>query len=354
MNIALTMPDSTVGVTIITFNSSQYIERCLDALLAQEGVRLDVVVVDNASADATREILAHYRGRIRIIRNPANLGFAAAQNQAIRAARGRWVLTLNPDLLMEPGFLRNLVEAGLRDPSAGAVCGKLLSIGHGFEPLPERRIDSAGIYFTPAMRHFDRGWHELDGPAFDRAEYVFGACAAAALYRRRMIDDISVGGDFFDPDFFAYREDADVAWRAQLLGWRCIYAPGAVAWHVRTAKPGSRRSISPEINMHSVKNRFLMRIKNATPGIYRRYWLPTTARDLLVVAGCLLSEPRSLAAFWHLATAFRTALNSRRQIMARRKIADEALARWFSFQPAAEPIGADTVAEASTGLLAPV
>jgi GT2 family glycosyltransferase len=354
MNIALTMPDSIVGVSIVTFNSSKYIGRCLNALLAQEGVRLDVVVVDNASADATCQILAGYRGRVRLIRNPNNLGFAAAQNQAIRATRGRWVLTLNPDVLMEPGFLGNLVEAGLRDPGTGAVCGKLLSIGHGFEPLPERRIDSAGIYFTPAMRHFDRGWHEPDGPAFDQAEYVFGACAAAALYRRRMIDDISLRGDFFDPDFFAYREDADVAWRAQLLGWRCIYVPGAVAWHVRTAKPGDRRSVSPAINMHSVKNRFLMRIKNATPGIYRRYWLPTTARDLVVVGGCLLSEPRSLAAFWHLATAFPAALRGRREIMARRKVADEALARWFSFQPAVEPIGAEPVAEAATGLLAPV
>jgi GT2 family glycosyltransferase len=348
------MPDPTVGVSIVTFDSSRHIGRCLDALLAQEGVRLDVVVVDNASSDATGEILGQYRGqyrgRIRVIRNPENLGFAIAQNQAIRATRGPWVLTLNPDLLMEPGFLRNLVDAGRRDPGAGAVCGKLLSIGDGFEPQPERRIDSAGIYFTPAMRHFDRGWNEPDGAAFDRPEYVFGACAAAALYRRRMIDDISVGGDFFDPDFFAYREDADVAWRAQLLGWRCIYVPGAVAWHVRTAKPGRRRSISSEINMHSVKNRFLMRIKNATPGIYRRYWLPMTARDLMVVGGCLLSEPRSLAAFWHLATALRAALRRRRQIMSRRKVADGELARWFSFQPAAEPIGVEPVAETATEL----
>jgi hypothetical protein len=139
-----------------------------------------------------------------------------------------------------------------------------------------------------------------------------------------------------------------------LLGWRCIYVPGALAWHVRTAKPGNRRSISPAINMHSVKNRFLMRIKNATPGIYRRYWRPMTARDLMVVGGCLLSEPRSLAAFWHLAAAFRAALHSRRQIMSRRKVADEALARWFSFQPAAEPIGVEPAAETATELLAPV
>jgi GT2 family glycosyltransferase len=348
------MPDSTVGVSIVTFNSRTHIGRCLDALLEQQGVRLDVVVVDNHSSDGTREILRDYRGRIRVIRNARNAGFAAAQNQAIAATRGRWVLTLNPDVLMTPGFIRKLVDSGLRDSAAGAVCGKLLSIGGGFEPLPERRIDSAGLYFTPAMRHFDRGWHELDGPAFDQTEYVFGACAAAALYRRRMIDDISVGGEFFDPDFFAYREDADVAWRAQLLGWRCIYVPAAEACHVRTAKPGDRRAISPAINMHSVKNRFLMRIKNATPGLYRRYWLPMTARDLLVIGGCVLCEPRSLEAFWHVARGFRAAWQRRGEIMRRRRANDAALARWFSFQPAAEPMEAEPGVETAGGLLAPV
>jgi len=349
------MPDHpTIGVSIVTFNSSRHIGRCLDSLFAQRGVRLDVVVVDNASSDCTREILAGYHGRVRILQNRANIGFAAAQNQAIRAVRGQWILTLNPDVLMEPDFLRTMVDAGRRDSSAGSVCGKLLSIGCGFEPLSQRRIDSAGIYFTPTMRHFDRGWSEPDGPAFDHNEYVFGACAAAALYRRRTIDDISIDGDFFDPDFFAYREDADVAWRAQLLGWRCLYVPGAVAWHVRTAKPGDRRLISPLINMHSVKNRFLMRIKNATPGIYRRYWLSMTARDLLVFGGCVFTEPRSLVAFWHIVTGLRAALHRRRDIMARRKAKDADLARWFQWEPAAEPVAVEVEREPAAGVLAPV
>ena len=345
------MTDTTVCVSIVTFNSGRYIRRCLDAVLEQQGVQLDIVVVDNASTDATREILEDYRGAIRVICNHRNKGFAAAQNQAIRASRGEWVLCLNPDVLMEPGFVRGLVETGEMYPDAGAVCGKLLSIGPGFRPLEKRRIDSTGMYFTPAMRHFDRGWHEPDRKRFEHAEYVFGASAAAALYRRQMIEDISVDGDLFDPDFFAYREDADVAWRAQLLGWSCIYTPAAVAWHVRTVTPGSRRSVPAIINMHSVKNRFLMRIKNATPDLYRRYWLPMTARDLLVVAGCLLSEPSSLAAFWQVAKGLRNALRRRHIIMSRRRVSDEAMARWFSFQPAAEPLHGQAALAPATGML---
>ncbi len=196
---------------------------------------------------------------------------------------GEWVLTLNPDVLLLPNFIQALVDAGQIDPKVGTVCGKLLTIRATFD-LPEKQlVDSTGIYFTPMLRHLDRGSQEMDNGHYLNFEYVFGATAAAALYRRQMIDDISILGEFFDPDFFVYREDADVAWRAQLMGWRCIYTPLARGYHVRNVLPGNRRALPPEINMHSVKNRFLMRIKNMTPDLYRRNWLSITARDLVVV-----------------------------------------------------------------------
>jgi GT2 family glycosyltransferase len=332
-----------VCVTIVTCNSARYIRRCLESLLRQEGVTVEVIVVDNASTDNTREILEEFQSRaVRTIYSDVNLGFAEAQNRAIRAGDSEWILTLNPDVLMRAGFLRQLLEAGQSDSSVGAVCGKLLSIGPGFEPLPDSRIDSAGIYFTPAMRHFDRGWHERDERQFDRTEYVFGATAAAALYRREMINDISVDGEFFDPDFFVYREDADVAWRSMLMGWRCLYTPAAAAYHVRTANPANRRSLPPVVNMHSVKNRFLMRIKNVTPGVFRRFWLPMTLRDLMVFGGAIFWEPTSLAAFWHIAKALPRTLARRKIIMQRRRLPDAVLAEWFSVQPVALPVVANT------------
>lgn len=321
----------TVSIAVVTFNSARYIHRCLDAALEQEGVDLDVVVVDNASADRTREILAEFGDHVRVIPCSENIGFAAGQNLAIReSGTSEWVLTLNPDVLMKPGFVRSLVDAGEADASVGSVCGKLLSIAPGFTPLPESRIDSAGIVFQPNMRHFDRGWHQRDERQFECAEYVFGASAAAALYRREMIEDVSMDGAFFDPDFFVYREDADVAWRAQLLGWRCLYAPAAVAHHVRTVTPVNRRSVPAAVNMHSVKNRFLMRIKNATGGVYRRYWLPMTLRDLVVIGGSMLWEPSSLSAFWRVATCLPRAVKQRRQIMARRRVSEAELLELFA------------------------
>ena len=153
-----------------------------------------------------------------------------------------------------------------------------------------------------------------------------------------MIADVSCEDGFFDPDFFAYREDADVAWRSQLLGWRCIYTPGAVAYHIRSVVPGRRLAVPAILKMHSVKNRFLMRVKNMTGDLYRRYWLPATARDLLVLGGCLLSELRSLLAFWHIALCLSRALAKRRRIMERRRVSDEYLAEWFDASPAHRPL----------------
>ena len=331
------MPPS-VCVTIVTHNSRQYIEPCLRSVFRQTHRPIELVIVDNASTDGTRDILAKFQNRVRVIENDRNVGFAAAQNQAIAAGVSDWVLVLNPDAALEPGFVDQLVEAAMLDGEVGTVCGRLLSCGRNLKPLAKPLIDSAGIYFTPAMRHFDRGWHEPDDGRYREKEYVFGASAAAALYRRELIADVSEDGAFFDSDFFAYREDADVAWRSQLLGWRCLYVPTAVGYHVRSVGPGNRRSVPAILNMHSVKNRFLMRIKNTTGGLYRRFWLPATVRDLLVVSGCLLWEQESLPAFWRILKCLPRALRHRRWIMLRRRVSDESLAQWFSAEPSAMPV----------------
>jgi GT2 family glycosyltransferase len=152
-----------------------------------------------------------------------------------------------------------------------------------------------------------------------------------------MIDDISVQGEFFDPDFFVYREDADVAWRAQLMGWRCLYTPMARGYHVRNVLPGNRRALPAEINMHSVKNRFLMRIKNISPDLYRRNWLSITAREVVVVSACLLREHSSLKAFVYLAKNWRRVVEKRHEIMKRRRVKDEYISSWFSYQPVSRP-----------------
>lgn len=326
-----------VSVTIVTYNSGQFIKRCLESALAQKYARKEIVVIDNASTDGTADILEQFEDRCTIVYNQENVGFAAAQNQAIGVAGGDWILTLNPDVLLWPNFIESLVNAGQIDSQAGTVCGKLLTIKSTYEFPEEPLVDSTGIYFTPTLRHLDRGSQEVDNGHYLVNEYVFGATAAAALYRRSMIDDIAIDGEFFDPDFFVYREDADVAWRAQLLGWRCIYTPHALGYHVRNVLPGNRRVLPATINMHSVKNRFLMRLKNMTGDLYLRNWMSITARDLVVLGCCLTREQTSLRAFWYVGKSWRRVLEKRRSIMARRRVSDQYMASWFAYTPVSKP-----------------
>jgi GT2 family glycosyltransferase len=326
-----------VSVTIVTYNSGRFIKRCIESVLEQKYDNKEIIVVDNASTDGTVDILEQFEGSCRIVYNSENNGFAAAQNQAIALAKGAWILTLNPDVLLLPNFIQALVDAGQIESGVGTVCGKLLTIKATMELPDQPLVDSTGIYFTPMMRHLDRGSQEIDNGHYVANEYVFGATAAAALYRREMIDDISIDGEFFDPDFFVYREDADVAWRAQLLGWRCIYTPHALGYHVRNVLPGNRRALPAVINMHSVKNRFLMRLKNMTPSLYRKNWLSITARDLIVMGCCVVREQSSLKAFWYIARNWRRVLEKRDEIMKRRRVSDEYLSSWFSYDPVAKP-----------------
>ncbi len=331
-----------VTVAIVTFNSARYLRQCLGYVYEQEYPAIEIVVIDNASADGTVAILREAWDNLRVVYNAVNNGFAGGQNQAIALARGAWVLTLNPDVRLAPRFLSEVVAAGERDAAVGTVCCKLLSMAPDFELPMKPLIDSTGIYFTPNLRHFDRGSGHFDTGEFDQPEYVFGATGAAALYRKAMIDDVSLPGGFFDPAFFAYREDADVAWRAQLFGWKCLYIPTAVGYHVRNVLPSNRGSLPALINMHSVKNRWLMRINNITGRLYRRLFWPVLLRDLLVLAGCLLRERTSLRAFTFTLRHWRTAWQNRQFVMSRKRVSEAYMERWFVPLPADARVAGQT------------
>ncbi|HOL73769.1 MAG TPA: glycosyltransferase family 2 protein, partial [Bryobacteraceae bacterium] len=143
----------SVSVTVVTYNSGRFIKRCLESVLAQKYPNLEIIVVDNASTDGTQAVLEQFEDTCRVVYNSVNLGFAAAQNQAIQLSRGDWVLTLNPDVLLTANFIQALVDAGNLDPKVGSVCGKLLTMNANFSLPDQPLVDSTGIYFTPMLRH---------------------------------------------------------------------------------------------------------------------------------------------------------------------------------------------------------
>ena len=171
----------------------------------------------------------------------------------------------------------------------------------------------------PEQRHLDRGAGQPDEGQFENPEEIFGPSGAAAMYRRSALEDAAIDGQYFDEDFFAYREDADLAWRCRLLGWTSIYVPAAVALHRRRVTP-ERRSILPsEINYHSVKNRFLLRLNNMTWAEYRRDFWRITVRDAAVIGYVILREWSSIPALFYVIRHLPRLLTKRRAIQARRR-----------------------------------
>ena len=331
-----------VSVLIVTYNSEKFILRCLESIARQSCAALEIIVVDNASKDSTVELLSKSSLCLHVIRNQDNAGFAAAQNQAIRRSKGEWLLCLNPDAVLRPEFITNLVALGTHHPQVGSLCGKLLRWQPDAQPEFSDALDSTGMYFTRNLRHFDRGGEMKDVGQYAQPEYVFGASGAAVLFRREAVEDLSFEGQFFDEDFFAYREDADLAWRAQIFGWECLYCPTAIGWHVRRVTPSRFSQLPLFINWHSVKNRFLMRVANISPRLYLRLFIPTTSRDLLIVGYCLLRDWRLLSALLFPLTHARRLLRKRRWVQAHRKISDQELAFWFHDQPRSQPVSQPT------------
>ena len=328
-----------VSVTIVTWNSAQHLGECLASLAQQDCRDFEVVIVDNASSDQTRKILRDVESRWRVIYNDSNAGFAAGQNQAIAASAGEWVLCLNPDVLLSPDFISALVRAGETHPEAGSLCGKLLRWDAAAQQHRTKIIDSTGMFFTRNMRHLDRGAEEVDRGQYERMQYVFGATGAAAMFRRDFIRSVSVEGEFFDEEFFAFREDADLAWRAQLMGWKCFYVPSAVAWHVRRVTPKRRRDLPLVINWHSVKNRFLMRGKNASGWLCWKLFFPVAWRDLMTLGYALVGDWRMISAVFYPFRAFGSIRRKRAIIQSRRKVSDRDLLWWFCDRPRAVDSG---------------
>lgn len=324
-----------VTVGIVLHDSAADIRACLTALAAQTRHPDAVVVLDNASADDGLEQARASMPDARIERSSVNLGFAAAHNRVMALEPADVHVLLNPDCRLAPAFIERSVEVLEMDGAVGAVSGRLLRFRDDSPdggPLLEAGadvIDSTGMVAHRNRRVLDRS-SELPAEGRDLAAAdVFGASGAAAVYRRTMLEDVAFDGEFLDESFFAYREDVDLAWRAQLLGWRCRYVPTAVARHRRRVAPGRRGRLPARINRLSVANRWRMIAKNELPEGWRRDWRAILARDVQILGYCALREQRTLLAAFEVAGDAAQLRARRRDVMRRRRAEDDDILGWF-------------------------
>lgn len=303
-----------VAVVIVTWNSASYIDACLDSLVSLERPPAEIVVVDNGSSDGTRERLRAHPALFDLIENDENVGFCRATNRGIERTRSPFVLLLNPDAVLSSTFVEHLLPV-FDDPLVGIAVGKILRFDRA-------TIDSAGQVLGRSRQPVDRGYGCRDEGQFDREEEVFGACGAAALYRREMLDSIAdPSGAVLDEEFFAFYEDLDVAWRARRLGWKTLYHPRAVAYHARGgtletgASPPRWRSFlrrSPEIRFHLLKNRYLTILRNDTVTAYLTDFPFILARDLAMLGIVVATSPAILMRLWQARWLFGRALGLRK------------------------------------------
>jgi GT2 family glycosyltransferase len=316
-----------VSVIIPTWNGAELLRVALRSLEAQRWQDFEVIVIDNASADDTLAIMSREFPDARQIALPENRGFAAAVNAGIEAARGEIIVLLNNDTEADPGWLAALVAGLERHPDAGSCASKMLDFSD------RSRIDAAGDQMALQATSIGRG--ERDGPEFSRERYVFSACAGAAAYRREVFEVI--GG--FDERFFAYLEDVDVGFRAQIAGYRCVYVPDAVIYH-RGGATSDR--ISDIRAFWLIRNSLFLFFQNMPARVLRRHgWfmLIWPFADALLHRRSLVTAARGWLAFCR---DLPEVVRRRRRAYALRAVTDDEMIRILSLPSSvSEPLRHD-------------
>jgi GT2 family glycosyltransferase len=296
-----------IAILVLSVDEAERLETCLPAA-ARQGADA-IVVIDNACVDASAEIAREYG---EVVGLPERCSYAAAMNAGLRATRDYdAVLLLNADCVLEPGALEAL-RRHLADPAVGAVAPKLV---RATDPT---RIDAAGMLLDRRRKNNVAG-HNAPATAYTVAGPVFGPDGACGLWRRATLDDCAPDGEVFDEDLALWASDADLAWRAQLLGWQARYEPAAIGHHVRFFSPSTRGAVPAEHRRLQFRNRLLMIAKNDRPRDVLRDLPHVLAYELLALAYALLVERELLGGYrdaWRLragARRRRGPLQSRRR-----------------------------------------
>lgn len=245
-----------LSIIVVNLNGQRLLLDCLGSLSRQTYTNREIILVDNGSADSSVRYVEERFPSVKIIELRENTGFTGGNVQGLKAAGGEFVALVNNDTQVDDHWLENLLEPMLEDSTIGICASKLL-----FED--GRGINSAGDGLTTAGVGLNRGLGK-DGTLFSDSEFVFGACGAAVLYRRRMLDEIG----FLDDDFFLYDEDTDLNFRAQLAGWKCAYVPTAIVYHKSNAT--SQRLSDLHVYYHSRNLEFVW-LKNMPSSLMLRY-----------------------------------------------------------------------------------
>lgn len=335
-----------VSVHIVAWNGVTHLPTTLQAVHDQSLPSVATMVVDNGSVDGTIPWLAAEFPQVHVLRNTRNLGFCRAHNQAMLITTSPYVLSLNQDVALTPQWLERAVEILDRRPDIGAVGGKLLRFSYSDEELkrvvPSGIIDSAGLQIFRSRHVVDRGSGEQDVGQYDGASAVFGLSGACVLFRREALESIRFRDEFFDEDFFAYKDDVDVSLRLLRMGWVNWYDGSIVAYHHRTIQgQSSTKNLSIAKNYrrrqnhnawYSYRNHWLVAMKHESWASIRRdlpwiFWY-----ELRKFIFLLVTKPATLQGFFA-AVRLRRAMKAKSVLLNRSaKVSAVSLRTWWTPQ----------------------
>ena len=311
-------------VQIVTYNSAATIQDCLHSVLAQIPAG-KIYLWDNASSDDTVQLIQQIG--LPVCESAVNIGYGAAHNRLFQQSDTPFVLTLNPDVMLQPGYIARLCQELTEQPDAGMAMGCLLRVNN-LHDIPQQ-IDSLGLRMQRNRRVRLRGEQEPLDHCPTTAHDIWGADGAAVCYRRAMLTDIAHEGEVFDELFFMHKEDIDLCWRARLRGWRARLVPTAKAHHIRSFRPGQRGRVSARMRCLGVRNRYLLLLKNDYLTDILRHLLPILLYEMLILGYLVLMERSSLQSYRQLPSLLPGLLHRRQAIQSRRRVTRQTIRRWF-------------------------
>lgn len=310
-----------VSISLVTFNGERYLADCLASIFNQTFKDFELIVIDNYSKDQTRNLLRNHG--IKFWELGKNLGFAKGHNLGIGHARGDYVLILNQDVVLKSNFLEILVKTLDNNPTIAAASGKIYRAGQN------QILDSTGLLFSKNRQITDRGADQPDQGQYDQPQEIFGLSGAVVLFRRLALETVKIGADYFDTDYFCYKEDVDLAWRLQLAKFGAYYQPEAVAHHHRGSGPTSStivgnwkswRNKSGWLIYHSYKNHWYTLIKNEHYQNFFKDLLPIIWHELKKFAALVVLKPGQLLVLTELLKNLPRLIEKRKLLMAKSKI----------------------------------
>lgn len=369
-----------ITISLINYNGRKFVFQAIESAVNQNYSNLEIILIDNNSTDGTREeiekkipeweakrkeIVANYQGsdlikqKIIYIKNTENTGFGKPHNMAIRMMKGDFILLLNYDAILKPDYLEKALQS-FKDEKIGSVQGKLLRYDFDKNSLYKSKekpnlnvIDTTGLTMFKNRRIVCFGQGQADEGQFKDEKEIFGVDGAVPIYRKKALEDVklpiikqklpvdsSIGYEYFDENFFMYKEDVDLAWRLRLAGWKAIYSPEIVAYHGRGSGDSmannyldiikERRKINNFAKYLSFKHQRLMQIKNDFPSLlFLKHFPKFIIKEMGAWCYMAIFERFTFKVLRDLYKDIPLFFKKRKIIMAKKRVSAKEMEKWF-------------------------